>query len=1010
MADVLEAMGFPSDWCERALSSASGIETAVDLLLQWQAQGTPHFLPPSPSLSGANVQLQGGPSPSRPTLRLVPIPASDPKVVGNEADPSPSSTLQPSTSSSSPSSLDGPSDVQESTMSKSPTPPFPRNGANAPVMVHNSVARGRNGAALQEPLDRVTTTSSISCVDDTRPGSARGAGTSRNSANSESTDAVVPDAFAEERKSRYAAAQRAKQEKEAEKAKIRQQLQEDMAHRRFRHTMMAPTDNVRSGLNLGKQPFGQSTPAGSAVDPAVPTQLQIRCPGNQIIKGMFNAVTTLKEVRAYVESQLQRPPTSLDSQEESGAFRQGHVAFSGQSSRLSADRQAERVLLQAARENFEYQTSRILASAKTLRNNTMAPDPMDNQSRGTMYFLIPIPRQEYFTESAMESTLAQAQLVPRGTLVVQFRNSDTEQTNIFQVQAKDSSTDVEESNKADNRVGPSRSSDDCQNCTEAVQPDVIGPESPDSKSVDNQVKAPSQAKRISLSFDRGLNGASNSGRNSLDVDGERVRVRELALQAAAKRMSEAAKIFRDGLPLGEGETGGAFPFPVDGDNPYSFLSPIQNGFSPPQQCARAAPADDLNLNNLRSAGADAELLDASPPLKERSSAPPGSDKLPHDRPLDALHRQTMAAAEARLRTSQCQPNLVGCSYEQEPEEAESRIGVEDSDSIPPRGRARVPLSSRLLSRPEKLQRTSGSSPSSSPASCDVYKNSEELPGGSAKPHSQLAGPSCTGPFEAALERFNAHSERNAKGKGPVQDEESSQVAAPPTSHQTQAERQSSLRVRLEDGRVQTLSFPANTLLQTVRDSVVPEGAEVSAYGFFIPIPGSHIVEGEELGATLEEAGLVPRGIVHLIKMSTRGMVRQGRRTHRRRRYVPDIDDEVYNVVGMFRQLADYPHERQDLTYEELMELEESIGRVHVGVPEEVIAALPVHTVKGKKAEETTEGVDNEEGVDVCVVCIAEIMNGEEALTLPCVHTFHPLCIRRWLQQSTCCPTCKHCLI
>lgn len=79
------------------------------------------------------------------------------------------------------------------------------------------------------------------------------------------------------------------QEKEAEKAKIRQQLQEDMAHRRFRHTMMAPTDNVRSGLNLGKQPFGQSTPAGSAVDPAVPTQLQIRCPGNQIIKGMFNA-------------------------------------------------------------------------------------------------------------------------------------------------------------------------------------------------------------------------------------------------------------------------------------------------------------------------------------------------------------------------------------------------------------------------------------------------------------------------------------------------------------------------------------------------------------------------------------------------------------------------------------------------------------------------------------------------------------------------------------------------
>jgi hypothetical protein len=41
MAGVLEAMGFPRDWCERAMGISGGIEPAVELLLQWQAEGAP---------------------------------------------------------------------------------------------------------------------------------------------------------------------------------------------------------------------------------------------------------------------------------------------------------------------------------------------------------------------------------------------------------------------------------------------------------------------------------------------------------------------------------------------------------------------------------------------------------------------------------------------------------------------------------------------------------------------------------------------------------------------------------------------------------------------------------------------------------------------------------------------------------------------------------------------------------------------------------------------------------
>lgn len=70
--------------------------------------------------------------------------------------------------------------------------------------------------------------------------------------------------------------------------------------------------------------------------------------------------------------------------------------------------------------------------------------------------------------------------------------------------------------------------------------------------------------------------------------------------------------------------------------------------------------------------------------------------------------------------------------------------------------------------------------------------------------------------------------------------------------------------------------------------------------------------------------------------------------------------------------------------------------VNVGVPEEAIVNMPTHIVA------RSDG-------DICIVCLGEMVEGEEVMSLPCVHTFHPACIRQWLMQSTCCPTCKHSL-
>ena len=45
-------------------------------------------------------------------------------------------------------------------------------------------------------------------------------------------------------------------------------------------------------------------------------------------------------------------------------------------------------------------------------------------------------------------------------------------------------------------------------------------------------------------------------------------------------------------------------------------------------------------------------------------------------------------------------------------------------------------------------------------------------------------------------------------------------------------------------------------------------------------------------------------------------------------------------------------------------------------------------------------------VDVpqCVVCLETLRAGDQVLVLPCMHMFHPLCIRPWLRHSQACPS------
>ncbi|KAG5318425.1 RNF11 protein, partial [Acromyrmex heyeri] len=41
----------------------------------------------------------------------------------------------------------------------------------------------------------------------------------------------------------------------------------------------------------------------------------------------------------------------------------------------------------------------------------------------------------------------------------------------------------------------------------------------------------------------------------------------------------------------------------------------------------------------------------------------------------------------------------------------------------------------------------------------------------------------------------------------------------------------------------------------------------------------------------------------------------------------------------------------------------------------------------------------------CVICMMELQAGEEVRYLPCMHTYHAVCIDDWLLRSLTCPSC-----
>uniref|UniRef100_A0A7N0ZWA2 RING-type domain-containing protein n=1 Tax=Kalanchoe fedtschenkoi TaxID=63787 RepID=A0A7N0ZWA2_KALFE len=88
-----------------------------------------------------------------------------------------------------------------------------------------------------------------------------------------------------------------------------------------------------------------------------------------------------------------------------------------------------------------------------------------------------------------------------------------------------------------------------------------------------------------------------------------------------------------------------------------------------------------------------------------------------------------------------------------------------------------------------------------------------------------------------------------------------------------------------------------------------------------------------------------------------------------------------------------------MSYEELLELGETVGTENRGLTKEVIAMLPISRYKRwffwrRKSR-------NER----CVVCQMEYKMGDKQITLPCKHVYHAGCGAKWLSINKACPVC-----
>ncbi|XP_011038595.1 PREDICTED: E3 ubiquitin-protein ligase MBR2-like [Populus euphratica] len=113
-----------------------------------------------------------------------------------------------------------------------------------------------------------------------------------------------------------------------------------------------------------------------------------------------------------------------------------------------------------------------------------------------------------------------------------------------------------------------------------------------------------------------------------------------------------------------------------------------------------------------------------------------------------------------------------------------------------------------------------------------------------------------------------------------------------------------------------------------------------------------------------------------------------------------LDQSVLlGAADMYDRHRDMRLDVDNMSYEELLALEERIGNVSTGLSEETI-------VNNLKQQKYSVAVGAKVEAEPCCICQEEYNDGEDLGTLDCGHDFHVECVKQWLMHKNWCPICK----
>ncbi|CAN6449768.1 unnamed protein product [Victoria cruziana] len=168
--------------------------------------------------------------------------------------------------------------------------------------------------------------------------------------------------------------------------------------------------------------------------------------------------------------------------------------------------------------------------------------------------------------------------------------------------------------------------------------------------------------------------------------------------------------------------------------------------------------------------------------------------------------------------------------------------------------------------------------------------------------------------------------------------------------------------------------------------------------FLMDRPGDGII-GVPLSLTNLQA--ISEGRLRLVSeiQSALDLIRRGERL--RFEDVLILDHPMfYGGADLHDRHRDMRLDVDNMSYEELLALEERIGNVSTGLTEEIIAKCLKQSKYNSSANYPS--VDAEP----CCICQEEYVDEEDLGTLDCGHNFHTRCIKQWLTHKNICPICK----